>query len=232
MLSALLFISIIVGIDDARSQRFLSILSDTAKKLETFSNWLFGRNMLSMALSDPASLSLVRRERIVLFIDIRGFTGWSEQQEPEVVVRMLNRYYEIAETVLGSSNVIMLKYTADEIMAFFADVTEAAMTAGRLHDACTAELAEFGLAVGSGLNAGLVVEGLLGSSELKRYEIIGDTVNTAKRICSAAESGEILISKDLFLRKKGLFKLLESREITAKGKSVPLELCVVEINLE
>lgn len=232
MLSALLFISIIVGLDDARSQRFMCILRDTTEQLQTFSNWLLGRNMLSMALTDPATLSLVRRERTVIFMDIRGFTGWSEQQEPEVVVKMLNRYYEIAEAVLSSSSVIMLKYTADEVMAFFADVTEAAKAAGHLHRACTLALAEFGLTVGTGVNAGLVVEGLLGSSELKRYEIIGDTVNTAKRICSAAESGELLVSRDVFLKTGTLFHLLESREIAAKGKSAPLEICVVQLDHE
>lgn len=232
MLSALLFISIIVGLDDARAQRFLNILRDTTEQLQTFSNWLLGRDMLSIALTDPASLSLIRRERTVIFMDIRGFTGWSEQQEPEVVVKMLNRYYEIAESVLYSSNAIMLKYTADEVMAFFADVKEASRAACRLHSACTEELAEFGLTVGTGINAGLVVEGLLGSSELKRYEIIGDTVNTAKRICSAAESGELLVSKAVFLKTEGLFNLLESREITAKGKSAPLEVCVVRPDFE
>ncbi|MDO9068036.1 MAG: adenylate/guanylate cyclase domain-containing protein [Deltaproteobacteria bacterium] len=228
MLLALLFISVIVGLDDARSQRFLNILRDTAEQLQTFSNWLFGRNMLSMALTDPASLSLVRRERTVIFIDIRGFTGWSEQQEPEIVVKMLNRYYEIAESVLGTTSVIMLKFTADEIMAFFADVSEASRAAYRLHNACTLELVEFGLSVGTGVNSGLVVEGLLGSSELKRYEIIGDTVNTAKRICSAAYGGELIVSKDVFQKSEGLFKLLEYRSIAAKGKNIPLEVCVVQ----
>lgn len=230
MLSALFFLSIIVGLDDARAQRFLSILRGTTEKLQIFSRWLFGRNMLSLAMTDPESLSLVRRERTVIFMDIRGFTAWSEQQDPEAVVKMLNHYYEIAETVLGASNVIMLKYTADEIMAFFGDAKEASLAAGRLHAACMQEMSVFGLTVGTGINSGLVVEGLLGSSELKRYEIIGDTVNTAKRICSAAESGEMLVSKDLFMKTVGLFNLLESRQITAKGKSIPLEVCVVSLN--
>lgn len=232
ILLALLFISIIVGLDDARAQRFLCILRDTTEQLQTFSNWLLGRNMLSMALTDPDSLSLLRRERTVLFMDIRGFTGWSEQQEPEVVVNMLNRYYETAEAALATSNAIMLKYTADEVMAFFADAGEASLAGCRLHNACSVELEKFGLTVGTGLHSGLVVEGLLGSSELKRYEIIGDTVNTAKRICSAAESGELMVSKDLYLKTAGLFSLIESREITAKGKSLPLAVCVVQLNFD
>jgi class 3 adenylate cyclase len=115
-------------------------------------------------------------------------------------------------------------------MAFFADVREASRAAYQLHSECTMELAEFDLTVGAGINSGLVVEGLLGSSELKRYEIIGDTVNTAKRICSAAESGELLVSKEVFIKTADLFTLLESREISAKGKSVPLEVCLVDMN--
>lgn len=226
ILSAILFISIIVGLDDARSQRFLNILRDTAGQLQTFSYWLLGRNMVSLALTDPSSLSLVRRERTVLFMDIRGFTQWSERQEPERVVTMLNRYYEIAETVLGGSKVIMLKYTADEVMAFFADAQDAVVAAYRLHGACSRELAPLGLAVGTGMNTGLVVEGLLGSAGLKRYEIIGDTVNTAKRICSAAAEGEFLVSAALLQKIEADFVVREARQIVAKGKSEPLPVFV------
>ena len=231
MLSSLLFMSIIVGLDDARSQRFLRILRSTTEQLQTFSNWLLGRNMVSLALSDPSSLSLVRRERTVFFMDIRGFTQWSEQQDPEKVVNMLNRYYEIAESVLGSSNVIMVKYTADEIMAFFADVTDAVLTTDKVHRSCTKALVEFGLSVGTGITSGLVVEGLLGSSELKRYEIIGDTVNTAKRICSAAEGGELLVSDEVVVKIQALFRVQTTREIVAKGKSAPLKVHAVQLKI-
>jgi class 3 adenylate cyclase len=229
ILSAILFISIIAGLNDALSQRFLGILRKTTVQLQTFSNWLLGRNMVSLALTDPQSLSLVRRERTVIFMDIRGFTQWSEQQDPEVVVKMLNRYYEVAETILASSGVIMLKYTADEVMAFFAEVADASLATSRMHAACSKELAPFGLTVGTGINMGLVVEGLLGSAELKRYEIIGDTVNTAKRICSAADGGELLIAEAVLRKTGGIFKVQETREIIAKGKSEPLRVCVVTL---
>ena len=219
ILSAILFLGTMVGLDDARSQRFLAILRETAGRLQTFSNWLLGRNMLSLAMTDPDSLSLVRRERTVLFMDIRGFTSWSESQEPEVVVAMLNGFYATAESVFASSNAILVKYTADEIMAFFADAEAGVRTAFSMHMVCAAWLSAFGLDVGTGLNAGLVVEGLLGSEEVKRYEIIGDTVNTAKRICSAAEGGEFLVSQTVLEKAGGILAVLGTREISAKGKS-------------
>ena len=82
ILLALLFLSIVVGLDDARTQRFLIILRDTAHQLGTYSRWLLGTDMLSLAFTSPASLSLSRRDRSILFMDIRGFTLWSEQQSP------------------------------------------------------------------------------------------------------------------------------------------------------
>ena len=66
------------------------------------------------------------------------------------------------------------------------------------------------------------MEGLLGSG-VKFYDVIGDTVNTAKRIESAASAGEVLVSEAA-----GATLLLgERREITAKGKEAPLVVFVL-----
>lgn len=227
ILLALLFLSVIVGLEDVRSQRFLLLLRDTANQLTTFSRWFLGRNMLSLAISDPASLTQARRNRAVLFVDIRNFTEWSEQQSPERVVSMLNSYYAAAEKCLIESSVIQFKYTADEIMAFFASPQEAVTFALLLQDSIAGTLGEYGLRAGSGIHYGPVVEGLFGSSEFKRYDIIGDTVNTAKRICSAASGGELLISGQLSEAGAGTIRTLEKREIHAKGKSRPLEVHLI-----
>lgn len=224
---AVLFLSLIVGLEDARAQRFLGLLRETAGQLSIFSRWFLGRNMLSLAISDPDSLTLARRNRAVLFIDIRGFTEWSERQAPERVVSMLNQYYDVAEKSLTDSGAIQLKYSADEVMAFFASLPEALQAALKLHEATAGALGDFGLRAGTGLHYGPVVEGLFGSSELKRYDIIGDTVNTAKRICSAAAGGELLVSGQALENTGGLVPTLEKRQIFAKGISHPLEVHVV-----
>lgn len=224
ILSAMLFLSIIVGLEDARAQRFLLLVQETAGQLTTFSRWLLGRNMLSTAITDPAALTLMRRERAVLFVDIRDFTSWSERQTPEMVVSMLNHYYEVAEKTLADGHAIQFKYTADEVMAFFSTSLEAVQAALQLRPAMAEVLDGYGLRAGAGIHFGPVVEGLFGSSEFKRYDIIGDTVNTAKRICSAAEGGELLISGWALEQAGTTIRTLARREIIAKGKGRPLEV--------
>jgi adenylate cyclase len=228
ILLSLFFLSVVVGLNDTRAQRFLSILRDTAEQLTTYSRWLLGSNMLSLAITDPASLSLVRRERTILFMDIRGFTSWSEHQPPEKVVSMLNRYFEIAEQRLADSGVIQFKFTADEVMAFFESPRDALRTALSLQQDMANVLTSYDLQAGVGIHTGPVVEGLFGSNEFKRYDVIGDTVNTAKRICSAAAGGELLISEKVRQATGDTLKIARCREISAKGKSEPItvfEVC-------
>jgi class 3 adenylate cyclase len=223
------FIAIVTGLDEIRGERFLSLLRETTVQLQQYSRWLLGRDMLSLAIVDPEALSLSRRERAVLFMDIRGFTEWSEPQQPEVVVSMLNRFYDAGEAVLGGSGVIQIKFTADEIMAFFASAEEAVRAALVLHTTTAAILDEYGLNAGTGVHAGPVVEGLFGSSELKRYDIIGDTVNTAKRVCTAAHGGELLISNAVYEGTAAHLCITGKREIVAKGKSVPFVVYSVDL---
>ena len=79
-------------------------------------------------------------------------------------------------------------------------------------------LAAYGLSAGIGINGGVLIEGVIGSRHKKAYEVIGDPVNVASRICKAAQGGEILVS-DMVLR--GLNDPVDverSFSITAKGK--------------
>jgi class 3 adenylate cyclase len=157
-----------------------------------------------------------------MFIDLRNFTGWSEQRTPEEVVAMLNRYYNIVETIAKQHNVIKLKFAGDEVMAIFPDAHRAMVTSIELRKELTRMLDEYGLGAGIGLNTGRLVEGLLGSREVKVYDVIGDTVNTAKRIENAASSTEVLISEATRLALGDGAVLGAARQIEAKGKEAPV----------
>lgn len=197
-------------------------LSRLSAQLKTYSEWLLGPDLLGRVLSDPNTLSLVRRERTVIFVDIRNFTGWSEPRAPEEVVTMLNQYYTAVEHIAKRHNVIKLKFGADEVMAIFANAADAVETAIELRGELSRILSQHHLGAGIGLHTGPLVEGLLGSKDVKFYDVIGDTVNTAKRIESAAYESEALISDTTRLGLKDASALGHPRQIEAKGKEAPV----------
>ncbi len=210
-----------------RADSIITVRTDDLRRvsaqLKTYSEWLLGADLLGRVLSDPNALSLTRRERTVMFIDIRNFTGWSEQRTPEEVVAMLNRYYTVAEIIAKRHNAIKLKFAADEVMAIFPDARRAIEASLSLRTELLRMLEEYNLGAGIGLNTGRLVEGLLGSKEVKFYDVIGDTVNTAKRIENVAIKAEILIS-DTTLQALGEQEALcgPKREIEVRGKGAPV----------
>ncbi|MBU4151384.1 MAG: adenylate/guanylate cyclase domain-containing protein, partial [Proteobacteria bacterium] len=220
----IILLGIVIGVTAVTGDRYLSLLQATAGQLRKYSEWFLGKEILSAAISDTDTLALQRRERTVIFMDIRGFTSWSENRTPETVVNMLNDYFERAEQIWVTSSVIKTKHTADEIMAIFPSELDAVGSAIRLNYEISDYLKPFNLTAGIGINSGYLVEGLIGSKEVKMYDIIGDTVNTGKRICDQARGGEILVSQTVFDTLKDSLIIGEPRFVAAKGKSEPLKV--------
>lgn len=221
-------LGLLIGFANITAQSYMTILRQTADKLKIYSEWFLGRDLLSKAVAEPAALTLQRQERTVLFMDIRRFTDWSEPQPPEEVVSMLNAYYEESERIWSKTAVIKTKISADEVMLVFEAEQDAVNTALELRKEVGALMSHHGLSVGIGVNSGPLVEGLLGSRDIKSFDVIGDTVNTAKRICDAAKGGEILISSTLHADEfAGQVKVLETRSIQMKGKAEPLSVSVI-----
>ena len=219
---ATLLLGLSAGLESLSAQTYLALLRETSSQLKRYSEWLLGEDLLERVIADPAALSLARRERTVLFMDIRGFTAWSERCSPETVVQALNGYYAAAEPVLRRHGVIKLKFSADEVLGVFAEPRQAAACAQDLRVQTVQALSPWGLAAGIGVHAGPVVEGLLGSSGVKGYDVIGDTVNTAKRIEGAAAGGEVLVSDAVRAALDPATSLGLRREVIAKGKEAPV----------
>jgi len=220
----LLFVALLSVV--GRADRIITERTDALRKvtarLKTYSEWLLGRDLLGRILDDPNALSLIRRERTVLFMDIRGFTRWSEACAPEEVVAMLNRYYDTVASTVSRRGVIKFKFSADEAMVVFPDAERAVTAALELRARMAELLSAYDLGAGMGLHTGPLVEGLLGSTDVKFYDVIGDTVNTAKRIESAAAKVEALISEATRQALDDKFPVGEARYITAKGKEAPV----------
>ena len=226
---SIFFLGIVFGFAHLNAQIYLTILKETSRQLQCYSEWLLGRHLLDAAINNPESLSLNRRERTVIFVDIRGFTQWSELQNPETVVAMLNQYFEIGESCWLSNSkfnqyLIKTKYTGDEIMLVMDDSNSAIQLAQLLSKKLNTFLKDFSLGTGIGIHCGFLVEGLLGSQKVKAYDVIGDTVNTAKRICDHAISGEILVSENLWLKHSTNHICKQQQQVKVKGKREPLTL--------
>ncbi len=221
---ATLMLGLSAGLESLSAQSYLALLRETSSQLKRYSEWLLGKDLLERVISDPAALSLARRERSLLFMDIRGFTAWSERCAPETVVQALNEYYAAAEPVLRAHGAIKLKLSADEVLAVFAGPREAASAALELRERSREALSRWGLAAGIGVHSGPVVEGLLGSAGVMGYDVIGDTVNTAKRIEGAALGGEVLVSAPVRAALDPSAQFGERREVVAKGKEAPIEV--------
>jgi len=219
---ATLILGISAGLESLSAQGYLERLRATSAQLKRYSEWLLGRELLDRVIEDPSALSLARRERSLLFMDIRGFTAWSERCAPETVVQVLNEYYAAAEPVLREHGAIKLKFTADEVLGVFAAPRQAAACALALRTRAGEVLARRNLAAGIGVHAGPVVEGLLGSAGVQGYDVIGDSVNTAKRIEGAADGGEVLVSEAVRAALDAATPLGERREVVAKGKEAPV----------
>ncbi len=157
----------------------------------------------------PESLRLggERRDVAVLFSDIRGFTTLAARLTPDETARLLTEYFsEMAECVFRHGGTLD-KFIGDEVMAQWgAPISEGDDADRALAAACDmiAALQRLNarwlsqgrprLQVGIGINYGEAFAGYLGSERRLEYTVIGDTVNTAKRLCSAALGGEILVT--------------------------------------
>lgn len=223
LFSTLLF-GLIIGLANVTAETYLQLLRHTSQQLKTYSEWLLGQDLLGQALDNPAALTLVRRERAVFFMDIRGFTAWSEPRSPEEVVTMLNAYFALSETTLKKYHVITFKFTGDEVMAIFSTIDDAVSAALELSTVVQHNLGDKNLGAGIGLHAGALVEGLLGGSHAKRYDVIGDTVNTGKRIESIAQKGEVLISASAYDNLNIHRKYKNVRDVSVKGKEQVLKI--------
>jgi adenylate cyclase len=177
------------------------------------------------------------RQTTVLFSDIRGFTSMSEAENPQVIVDMLNEYFELMVDVIFKHEGTLDKFVGDEIMALFGapvshgdDAVRAVRTALEmlevLADLNAARLRAGApeIRIGIGINTGHVVAGYIGSSKALEYTVIGDTVNTGARLCSIAKAGEIIISQSTLEQLGDRFDVVELPPTQVKGKSQALKI--------
>ena len=182
----------------------------------------------------------VKREVVILFADVRGFTPIAETLSPEATISLINRYFSRMIEVIQAHRGIIVDFLGDAILAFFDPldgpmepvVQRAIHCALKLQTAIKAEnLAEPGypaLHMGVGLHAGEVVVGNIGSESRAKYGIIGSAVNLTHRIQGQAKGGEVVVSEMVFHHCEETLAVSRTLDTALKGIAHPVKLYVVE----
>ncbi|HYX83071.1 MAG TPA: adenylate/guanylate cyclase domain-containing protein [Gemmatimonadales bacterium] len=199
----------------------------------------FAPNLASQIAQSEGVIALggTKRPVVVFFSDIRGFTPMSETMNPDEIAGLLTDYFtEMVDIVFEHSGTLD-KFMGDAIMALWgapiahADDADRAMQCAldqiSTLEKMNAKWKESGrqpLAIGIGINFGEVFAGNIGSNRRLEYTVIGDTVNTASRLCSSAGRNEILISEPFYkaLKKPPKVEALEPIQVKGKAKKVPV----------
>ena len=194
-------------------------------------------NVLNFMGSREFESSIMLSEHIeatVVFIDICSFTAISETEKPDAVVNLLNKYFDIIVKEIIAQNGSIDKFIGDAVMAVF----QGEYHLDRTIDSCLAIRERlknipnetgnlfFTPKVSIGINSGEMISGNIGSSSLKRldFTVIGDTVNTAQRLQSAAAENQILISETSYEKVKESFNCNHVGKVELKNKIDPIEV--------
>ena len=180
---------------------------------------------------NPSLLKLGGEKRYCtyLFTDVRGFTVLSETKPPEEVTAIMNKALTIQAKAVQEHGGMVDKYIGDAMMAIFnapmdlAKHEEAAIKAA-LQIKHEMQVAELGIDIGIGINAGEAVLGNMGSDARFDYTAIGDAVNTAARLESATKE----VGVDLLIGESTAqavdYELQSLKPIKVKGKAKPLKI--------
>jgi adenylate cyclase len=176
-------------------------------------------------------ISLKRNETIdatVAFIDICGFTQITEKESPDTVVNLINSYFDIIVREVLEQDGVIDKFMGDAVMAVFSGdynldraIDASLVVRDKINDISSVNSpGNYTPKVSIGINGGEIISGNIGSAELKRldFTVIGDSVNLALRLQTAASEGEILISESSFEKVGESFKCEKVGELDLKNK--------------
>ena len=172
-------------------------------------------------------------EASVAFIDICSFTSISENESPDTVVKLLNNYFDLMVKEIIAQGGYIDKFIGDAIMAVFRgdyhldraiDASIAVRNQIEKLPSMMHEHISFSPNVSIGINSGEMICGNIGSANLRRldYTVIGDTVNIAQRLQTAAGEGQIVINETAYEKVKESFICSKVGEVSLKHKARPM----------
>jgi class 3 adenylate cyclase/tetratricopeptide (TPR) repeat protein len=191
-------------------------------------------NACGASLADATEPAEERKIVSVLFVDLVGFTGRSDNADPEDVRAILRPYHARMKYEIERFGGTIEKFVGDAVMAVFGapaahedDAERAVRTALRILDAIDElndETPGLELAVRAAVNTGEAVVYLAARPERGEGIATGDVVNTAARLQTAAPTGELVVGEATFLATRHVIDYAEAESVSVKGKARPLRL--------
>jgi class 3 adenylate cyclase len=177
-----------------------------------------------------------RQEITVVFCDLRNFTAFSSASEPEIVMKVLQEYYQVICSQLLSFEATIEHFAGDGLMAFFNDPLPCpdpearAVRMAVIMQQDVGELIEgwrergIDLGFGIGISSGYATLGHIGSEEQFHYAAIGNVANLASRLCDEARSGQTLITEEIYAKVGEFAKVKSIGELPLKGFPKPVKV--------
>ena len=207
------------------------------KKRQNLSRFL-SPAIVDEVMKEEASLELGGHKRVVttFFCDIRGFTPIAERLSPSVMVEILNEHFTAMTTIIFAYKGTLDKYIGDELMAVFGAplmasndalrATQAALAIQAKNAELNQQRAKDGrplLNLGIGVNTGEVVAGYIGSPMRMEFTVVGDHVNTARRLCDLAKAGQVVVGGPTYMAVKDHVGTRSIGAVTLEGKAIPVD---------
>jgi class 3 adenylate cyclase len=189
---------------------------------------------LIVSQGDEKILESHRREIVVVFCDLRGYTAFTETAEPEEVLDFLREYHGALGPLVSQFEGTLDQFSGDGIMVFFNDpvpipdpaerAIKMAMAMREAAGSLIAAWRERGreLGFGVGIAQGYATLGQIGFSERSGYTAIGTVCNIAARLCAEAKDGQILLAQRVNVTLKGSIATEQIGALTLKGLAQPV----------
>ena len=189
---------------------------------------------LIVSHGDEKILESHRRDIVVVFCDLRGYTAFTETAEPEEVLDFLREYHGALGPLVSQFEGTLDQFSGDGIMVFFNDPVPCPDPAERAVKMAMAMREEAGklittwrrdgceLGFGAGIAQGYATLGQIGFSERSGYTAIGTVCNLAARLCAEAKDGQILISSRVARAVEAVARLEDLGNLELKGLRRPV----------
>jgi class 3 adenylate cyclase/CheY-like chemotaxis protein len=189
---------------------------------------------LLVSSGNEALLESHRREIAVVFVDLRGWTAFSETNEPEEVMGVIREFHATMGEVIRRFEATVGWFAGDGVMSWFNDpypASDPAARAAAMAVAMRAAMADLSarwrrrghdLGFGAGIALGYATLGTIGFEGRHDYGAIGTVMNLASRLSDEAKAGQILISARALASVEGMIEAEPAGELTLKGFSRPV----------